>query len=63
MLQLGWKAGPEQYPPVELMNYAISADKAGFDLIDVSDHNWRHKRFVHRTLMRNFLKTRELFLA
>ncbi len=38
MLQLGWKAGPEQYPPVELMNYAISADKAGFDLIDVSDH-------------------------
>ena len=38
MLQLGWKAGPEQYPPVELLNYAVSADKAGFDLLDVSDH-------------------------
>jgi coenzyme F420-dependent glucose-6-phosphate dehydrogenase len=38
MLRLGWKAGTEQFPPVELMNYATSADKAGFDLIDVSDH-------------------------
>jgi coenzyme F420-dependent glucose-6-phosphate dehydrogenase len=38
MLQLGWKAGPEQYPPVELMDYAVSADKAGYDLLDVSDH-------------------------
>ncbi|HEX4204391.1 MAG TPA: TIGR03557 family F420-dependent LLM class oxidoreductase [Ktedonobacteraceae bacterium] len=38
MLQLGWKAGTEQYPPVELMHYAIEADQAGFDLLDVSDH-------------------------
>ena len=38
MLQLAWKAGPEQYPPVELLEYAIDADKAGFDLLDVSDH-------------------------
>ncbi|HZO74606.1 MAG TPA: TIGR03557 family F420-dependent LLM class oxidoreductase [Ktedonobacteraceae bacterium] len=38
MIQLGWKAGPEQYPPVELLEYAINADKAGFDLLDVSDH-------------------------
>lgn len=38
MLRLGWKAGPEQYAPVELMEYAVAADKAGFDLIDVSDH-------------------------
>lgn len=38
MLQLGWKAGPEQYPPVELLEYAVDADKAGFDLLDVSDH-------------------------
>ncbi len=38
MLQLGWKAGPEQYPPVELLEYAAVADKAGFDWIDVSDH-------------------------
>lgn len=38
MVQIGWKAGPEQYAPVELMEYAVNADKAGFDLLDVSDH-------------------------
>ncbi len=38
MLKLGWKAGPEQYPPEELLNYAIKADAAGFDALDVSDH-------------------------
>jgi len=38
MVQIGWKAGPEQYPPVELMEYAVAADKAGFNWIDVSDH-------------------------
>jgi len=38
MLQLGWKAGTEQYPPGELLDYAIAAEKAGFDSIDVSDH-------------------------
>jgi len=37
-VQLGWKAGPEQYPPVELLKYAITAEIAGFDAIDVSDH-------------------------
>ncbi|WP_231844901.1 TIGR03557 family F420-dependent LLM class oxidoreductase [Methanocella arvoryzae] len=35
---LGIKLGPEEYPPVELMNYAIAAEQAGFDAIDVSDH-------------------------
>jgi coenzyme F420-dependent glucose-6-phosphate dehydrogenase len=38
MVQIGWKAGPEQYNPTELLTYAVSADKAGFDLLDVSDH-------------------------
>lgn len=38
MVTLGWKAGPEQYPPVELLDYAVSAEQAGFDFIDVSDH-------------------------
>jgi coenzyme F420-dependent glucose-6-phosphate dehydrogenase len=38
MLQLGWKAGPEQYPPAELLDYAIAAEQAGFETIDVSDH-------------------------
>jgi coenzyme F420-dependent glucose-6-phosphate dehydrogenase len=38
MLQLGWKAGPEQYPATELCDYAVVAEQAGFDSIDVSDH-------------------------
>jgi coenzyme F420-dependent glucose-6-phosphate dehydrogenase len=38
MLQLGWKSGTEQYPPVELLEYALVAEDAGFDSIDASDH-------------------------
>ena len=38
MIKLGWKAGTEQYPPDELLDYAIAAEEAGFDVIDVSDH-------------------------
>ena len=38
MLQIGWKVGPEQYPPTELCDYAVSAEQVGFDAIDVSDH-------------------------
>jgi coenzyme F420-dependent glucose-6-phosphate dehydrogenase len=38
MVQFGWKAAPEQYPPVELMQHAIAAEQAGFDLLDCSDH-------------------------
>ncbi|HEX6480329.1 MAG TPA: LLM class flavin-dependent oxidoreductase, partial [Ktedonobacteraceae bacterium] len=38
MVQFGWKAGTEQFPPTELLEYAIAAEQAGFDLIDVSDH-------------------------
>jgi coenzyme F420-dependent glucose-6-phosphate dehydrogenase len=37
-LQLGWKAGAEQYPPSELLDYALEAEQAGFETIDVSDH-------------------------
>jgi coenzyme F420-dependent glucose-6-phosphate dehydrogenase len=38
MLQLGWKAGTEQYPPGELLEYAVLAEQAGFDSISASDH-------------------------
>ncbi len=38
MLQLGWKAGTEQYEPDELLDYAIAAEAAGFDSIAASDH-------------------------
>ena len=37
-VKLGWKAGPEQYPPEELLQHTIIAEKAGFDCIDISDH-------------------------
>jgi coenzyme F420-dependent glucose-6-phosphate dehydrogenase len=38
MVQFGWKAGTEQFPPTELLEFAIAAEQAGFDFIDVSDH-------------------------
>jgi alkanesulfonate monooxygenase SsuD/methylene tetrahydromethanopterin reductase-like flavin-dependent oxidoreductase (luciferase family) len=38
MLQLGSKAGTEQCSPVELLEYAILAEQAGFDSISASDH-------------------------
>src|SRR5579871_4524153 len=38
MARFGWKAGPEQYPPQELLEYAVAAEEAGFESIDISDH-------------------------
>jgi coenzyme F420-dependent glucose-6-phosphate dehydrogenase len=38
MVMLGWKAGPEQYGPMELLDQAIAAEKAGFESINMSDH-------------------------
>ncbi len=38
MTIFGWKASTEQYPPDELLDYAVAAEQAGFDSIDVSDH-------------------------
>jgi coenzyme F420-dependent glucose-6-phosphate dehydrogenase len=38
MLTLTWKAGTEQYPPDELLQYALAAEKAGFDAVAASDH-------------------------
>ncbi len=35
---LGWKASTEQYPPTELLEYAVAAENAGFDAVDSSDH-------------------------
>lgn len=37
-LKFGWKAGTEQFPPEELLKYAVIAEEAGFDSVDVSDH-------------------------
>lgn len=44
MLRLGYKASAEQFGPRELLDFAIAAEKAGFDSVFVSDHlqPWRH---------------------
>ncbi len=44
MLRIGYKASAEQFGPRELLNFAIQAEKVGFDSVFVSDHlqPWRH---------------------
>ena len=44
MLKLGYKASAEQFPPKELLEYAVLAEKLRFDSVFVSDHfqPWRH---------------------
>ena len=36
--RIGWKAGPEQFSPQELLECAVVAEDAGFETIEVSDH-------------------------
>jgi coenzyme F420-dependent glucose-6-phosphate dehydrogenase len=38
MIKIGWKAGVEQYPPSDLLEHAIAAERAGFDFLEASDH-------------------------
>jgi coenzyme F420-dependent glucose-6-phosphate dehydrogenase len=68
MLQLGWKAGTEQYPPDELLDYAIAAEEAGFDFIEASDHfhPWAekgHASFVWSWLGAVTARTRKIALG
>jgi coenzyme F420-dependent glucose-6-phosphate dehydrogenase len=68
MLQLGWKAGTEQYPPGELLDYAVTAEAVGFDSIDVSDHfhPWAEKGqacFVWSWLGAAAAKTKSIILG
>ena len=44
MLKLGYKASAEQFPPKDLLEYAVLAEELGFDSVFVSDHfqPWRH---------------------
>jgi coenzyme F420-dependent glucose-6-phosphate dehydrogenase len=44
VLKLGYKASNEQFPPRELLDYAVLAEEVGFDSVFVSDHlqPWRH---------------------
>ena len=45
MLKLGYKASAEQFAPRELLDYAVEAERVGFDSVFVSDHfqPWRHE--------------------
>ena len=44
-MRIGYKASAEQFGPPELLEYAVQAERAGFEIVAVSDHfqPWRHK--------------------
>ena len=44
MLRLGYKASAEQFGPNELLDFAVLAERQGFDSVFISDHfqPWRH---------------------
>lgn len=44
MTRYGYKASAEQFPPRQLIDYGVSAERHGFDIVAVSDHfqPWRH---------------------
>jgi coenzyme F420-dependent glucose-6-phosphate dehydrogenase len=44
MLRLGYKASAEQFAPRPLLDFAVEAERNGFDSVFVSDHfqPWRH---------------------
>src|SRR3954471_9135435 len=43
-VRIGYKASAEQFGPRELLDYAVRAEAAGFELVTVTDHfqPWRH---------------------
>jgi coenzyme F420-dependent glucose-6-phosphate dehydrogenase len=43
-VRIGYKASAEQFGPQELLDYAVQAERAGFEIVAVSDHfqPWRH---------------------
>ena len=43
-MKIGYKASAEQFGPTELLGYAVEAERAGFEIVAVSDHfqPWRH---------------------
>jgi len=43
-VRIGYKASAEQFGPAELLEYAVLAERAGFEIVAISDHfqPWRH---------------------
>lgn len=44
-IRIGYKASAEQFGPRELLEFGVEAERAGLDLVAVSDHfqPWRHR--------------------
>ncbi|GAA1741244.1 glucose-6-phosphate dehydrogenase (coenzyme-F420) [Luedemannella helvata] len=44
MIRFGYKASAEQFAPRELLDFAVHAERVGFDSVFISDHlqPWRH---------------------
>jgi coenzyme F420-dependent glucose-6-phosphate dehydrogenase len=43
-VKIGYKASAEQFGPTELLGYAVEAERAGYEIVAISDHfqPWRH---------------------
>ena len=43
-VRIGYKASAEQFGPSELLEYTVQAERAGFEIVAISDHfqPWRH---------------------
>ncbi|MCL2420162.1 MAG: glucose-6-phosphate dehydrogenase (coenzyme-F420) [Conexibacteraceae bacterium] len=43
-VRYGYKASAEQFPPRQLLDYGVAAERHGFEIVAVSDHfqPWRH---------------------
>jgi coenzyme F420-dependent glucose-6-phosphate dehydrogenase len=43
-VKIGYKASAEQFGPTELLHYSIEAERAGLEIVAISDHfqPWRH---------------------
>jgi coenzyme F420-dependent glucose-6-phosphate dehydrogenase len=43
-VKIGYKASAEQFGPSALLGFAVEAERAGFEIVAVSDHfqPWRH---------------------
>src|SRR3954470_22084040 len=43
-VRIGYKASAEQFAPRELLDYSVAAERAGLEIVAVSDHfqPWRH---------------------
>jgi len=49
MLRLGYKASAEQFAPRVLLDFAVDAERNGFDSVFVSDH-FQPVSYTHLTL-------------